>query len=314
MKNNKFFFKIFLIFIFFQVNTKAISVENKIIAKVGAQIISSYELKNKIKTILFLTKQELTQKNINFAKEQAIRSLVDHKIKTQELSNYNVKIINNSKSNIFVKNVSIRYDTTIPGLKKIFSENDLDFGIYENELLVEFFWQKLIYNIYKNKINLNEKELEKELNLIVNEQKSIKEYQLGEIEIPYLNNSKDEENIKNIYAQIQELGFKEAAIKFSSSTSAFNGGDLGWISSNSLSSKIFQVIQKMNVGNISKPIKQTNTFMILKLLDERMIDAEKINLDDMRKKIVESKKNEVLGLFSKNHLSKLKNTTLIKIQ
>ena len=57
------------------------SVENKIIANVGDKIISSYELKTKIKLLLFLSNQELNQDNINTTKAIAINSLINYKLK-----------------------------------------------------------------------------------------------------------------------------------------------------------------------------------------------------------------------------------------
>tara|TARA_X000001036_G_scaffold231265_1_gene216102 strand:- start:2233 stop:3177 length:945 start_codon:yes stop_codon:yes gene_type:complete len=314
MKKKFFFIKIFIIFLFFQEIFLLASVENTIVANIGNQIISSYELKNKIKTILFLSKQELNQKNINLAKQQAIRSLIDSKIKEQELSKYDIKKNDTSNSNIFLQNISSKYETNIDGLKKIFLDNDLDFEAYSNELKTEFYWQKLIFSFYKDKINLNDNQIKEELDKIIKNQKNIKEYQLAEIEIPFLNNSKDQKNIEDIYSEIKKMGFKNAAIKFSESESSFDGGDLGWISEKSLSDRIFKIVKKMKTGNVSKPIQQTNTLLILKLLDTRMIDINKINIEEMRKKIIDSKRNEFLNLFSNNHLSKLKNTTLIKIK
>ena len=314
MKKKFFIIKIFIFFFLFQKNLLLGSVENKIIANVGNQIISSYELKNKIKVIIFLSKQQLNQNNINLAKEQAVRSLIDSKIKQEELSKYKVEVDNDTKSNIFLKNLSSQYGTDITGMKKIFIENNLDFEMYSNELKVELSWQKLIYNLYKDKIILNEDEVEKELNEIIKNQKNIKEYKLAEIEIPFLNNKKDDENIKEVYEQITKEGFKNTAIKFSASTSSFDGGNLGWISSKSLSEKIFNIVKNMKIGSVSQPVKQTNTLLILKLLDERSIDLKKIDLENMRKKIVDTRQNNFLNLFSNNHLSKIKNNTLIKIK
>ena len=314
MKKKIFFIKIFITFVFFQEFCLLRSVENKIIANVGDQIISSYELKNKIKTMVFLSKQELNQKNINVAKTNAIRSLIDSKIKEQELSKYKIEIDYESSSNPFLKNISSQYGTNPAGLKKIFLDNNLDFEVYSDELNIELYWQRLIFSLYKDKITLNENELEKELNKAIKDKKNIKEYQLAEIEIPFLNNSKDQKNIENIYSQIKKTGFKETAIKFSTSPSAFDGGNLGWISSRSLSDKIFKIVHKMKIGNVSKPIQQTNSFLIIKLLDEKTVNINKINLEEMRKKIINSKRNEFLNLFSNNHLSKLKNNTLIKIR
>ena len=61
-----------------------------IIAKVENRIISSYDLKNKVKLILFLSNQELTQSNINSVKQPALRTLIDLKLKEEELSNLNL--------------------------------------------------------------------------------------------------------------------------------------------------------------------------------------------------------------------------------
>ncbi len=314
MKKNFFLIKVFIIFLFLPKIFLIASVENTIVANIGNQIISSYELKNKIKTIIFLSKQELSQKNINMVKEQAIRSLIDSKIKDQELSKYNISKDDGANSDIFLKNISSQYGTNVAGLQKIFLENDLDFEIYSNELKAEFYWQKLIFSLYKDKINLNDNELNNELDKIVKDQKNINEYQLAEIEISFLNDSKDQKNIEDIYDQIKKLGFKDAAIKFSQSTSAFDGGDLGWISEKSLSNKIFNIIKKMKVGDVSKPIQQTNTLLILKLIDKRATNINQLNIAQVRKKIIDSKRNEFLNLFSNSHLSKLKNTTLIKIK
>ena len=61
------------------------AVENKIILKVENLIVTSFELKNKIKTDLILRKMEINQKNINEIKQRSLRSLLNLKIKESEL-------------------------------------------------------------------------------------------------------------------------------------------------------------------------------------------------------------------------------------
>ena len=53
----------------------------------------------------------------------------------------------------------------------------------KDEIQTEFSWQQLIFNRFKNKINLNEKEINEELNEIIKIQQGINEYKLAEIEI-----------------------------------------------------------------------------------------------------------------------------------
>ena len=49
------------------------SIKNNIIVRVGNEIVTSYELENKIKTLLFLNKDELSQNNINKVKKISLK-------------------------------------------------------------------------------------------------------------------------------------------------------------------------------------------------------------------------------------------------
>ena len=90
MKYTILLFKFLFIFFISQANISFAVVQNKIVANVGNQIISSYELKNKIKMMLFLSNQELSQDNINRTKSQAMRSLINYKLKKQEVLKFNI--------------------------------------------------------------------------------------------------------------------------------------------------------------------------------------------------------------------------------
>ena len=98
------------------------------------------------------------------------------------------------------------------------------------------------------------------------------------------------------------------------STTSLDGGKIGWINSKSLSKKILTILDKMKIGDISKPIIQTNTATIIKLLDKKTINLNEMDLNELRKKIVNNKKNELLSLYSNNYLSKIKNNALIEIR
>ena len=79
---------IILIFFFLQnilcFNNLA-SKENKIIVKVEDKIISSYDVKNKINTLLVLSDMPISQKNIDDVKNSALKSLIDIKLKMTEI-------------------------------------------------------------------------------------------------------------------------------------------------------------------------------------------------------------------------------------
>ncbi len=66
---------ILLIFCFF--NSSFGSIKNNIIAKVGEEIITSFDLENKIKITLILAKQEINQENINKLNSNSMNYLIN---------------------------------------------------------------------------------------------------------------------------------------------------------------------------------------------------------------------------------------------
>jgi len=307
-------FKVLIIYFAIQTNFAFSSMQNKIVAHVEDQIITSFEVKNKIKSLLFLSNQSLSQENINKAKQKAIQLLIDQKLKNGELKKFEVKATTDGEVNNYLNNVSSKYNTNVQGLKKLLKNNDIDFELYEEEIKIEFMWQQFIFNLYKNKIKLNNNEIDEELKSIVQNKKNIDEYKLAEIEIFSKDNQNNKSEIQNIKNNINAVGFENTAVKFSISSSALDGGDLGWINSQSLSNKIYKIVKKMSLGDVSEPLFQSNTILFLKLVDKRSLKSSDINLNNLKQKIINSKKNELLSLFSNNHLSKIRNNALIQIK
>ena len=311
MKNYKKKFIIIFIISFFNITNNIYAFENKIVMNVGKQIITSYELKNKIKTYLILNKVELNQDNINRAKDSALKFLINFKIKREEVTKYNQE--NDSSSvNKYLEDLAIKFNTNKDGLKKIFNNNDISYKLHLNEIETEYKWQKLIFQLYKDKTYVDEKEIEKELKKIIESQKETEEYKLSEIQISAKDSLDAQNQIVEVKKQIEQIGFNNTAIKNSSSLTATSGGDLGWINSQSLSKNIYEIVSKLTKDEVSKPIIQSNTIMFIKLVDKRKITLNKIDLDTTKKKIINRKRTEILTLYSNNHLSKLKNNTFIK--
>ena len=65
-------------------------------------------------------------------------------------------------------------------------------------------------------------------------------------------------------------------------------------------------MQKINPGEITEPIFKSNTITIFKLVGLRSIKLNEKDLEKLKQKIIISKKNEQLNLFSNNHLSLVK--------
>ena len=132
--------------------------------------------------------------------------------------------------------------------------NGINYDQYLEDVNIEYSWQRLIINLYASQIKIDEKQIINELNEIIKKENFIDEYNLAEIELSYNNNSEKEKLIKDIKKNIIEFGFENAAINFSISSSASNGGNLGWINSTGLSDDFFNIIRKMNQVIFQNPL------------------------------------------------------------
>ena len=120
MRKYTFFLYTLIIFFSFQ-NILYSALESKILAKVENQLISSFELKNKIKLLLFLTNQEINQTNINKTKRDALESLINLKLKKEELSKFKIAYNTSARADNYVLNLSNKYETDLNGLKNLFN-------------------------------------------------------------------------------------------------------------------------------------------------------------------------------------------------
>ena len=289
-------------------------ISSKIIANVGNEIITSYELKNKIKIILFLSGQDINQDNINKTKDSSFTSLVNYKIKKQEVKKYKIPIEVDVNVRKILSNVFSRYNTDQLGLKNIFLQNDLDYQFYLDEVKTEVAWQKLIYKLFNNKINLNEDDIKREIEKVLSAQKEIEEYELAEIEVEFDDDLNKKNKIDVLKKEINSIGFENTAIKYSISSSSSDKGNIGWVSSTSLSGSLLEEIKKINLGDVTSPIIQANSILFYKLLNSKKINSNNVNIEILKKRILNQERNEMLSLYSNNYLSKIKNSILIEFK
>ena len=301
--------KIFCFFLLFILNNFfANASTNKIIVKIDDNIVTTYELKNKIKTALFLANQNLNQENINKTKNQALSFLVNMKIKKKEILKYKINL---DEINIDKQLMSISLND-LNNFKKNFLQNNLDFEIFTEEIKIEVAWQQLIYDIYNKKVNIDDKTIESLLRKQVENKSSVIEFKLSEIEIEKNQDNDLDEEIKFIKEQIEKIGFENTASRYSVSPSSVKKGDLGWINEKSINPQIYKLIKDLNIGDIAKPIKNFEKAIFYKLSDKKISKVENLDLEKLKKNLINQKQNELLNFYSANHLSKIKNNSLIE--
>ena len=307
MKKVLFLIYSFIFFLFLTINLKS-NIQSSIILKVDKKIITNFEVKNKILSTLIIAGSDITQSNIDNLKKQTLESLIYFKIKEIELEKFDLKIkeerVNDIKNRISGNNIE--------KLKNNFKNNGLDFDLWVEEIRTELKWQKFIYLKYSNKIQIDESFINTEVDKILKTNINNKEINLSEIEVFQNNEISNDSLISKILREIEVKGFENAAMKFSIANSSSSKGNLGWINMNTLSRKINDALKNLKPGQLSKPIIQTNSILFLKLNSVRTLKNNNIDKERLKKNLIQRKQDELFNLYSRSHLSKLKNNYLIE--
>ena len=305
----RYFFLIFFFsFFLFLNNNLQSNIQSSIILKVDKKIITSFDVKNKILSTLIIAGNDITQANIDQLKEQTLENLIYIKLKEIELERFDFKV-NKQRVNKFINRVS---GNNKEKLKNDFKSNGLDFNLWVREIETEFKWQQFIYSNYSNKIEIDESLIDIEIKEILKSRLNNKEVNLSEIEIFQNDEFSNSDLISRIFDEIRKYGFEDTALKFSVSSSSSEKGNLGWINIKTLSKKINNVLKNLKPGQVSKPIIQTNSILFIKLNSERILENNDIDEELLKKNLIRRKQDELFNLYSRSHLSKLKNNSLIE--
>tara|TARA_X000001036_G_scaffold340216_1_gene319455 strand:- start:154 stop:987 length:834 start_codon:yes stop_codon:yes gene_type:complete len=276
---------------------------------VNNEPITSYELKNKIITKLVLSNQNINQETIDKSKNAAMNSLINIKLKKNEIKKYKIEPSQSNLDSYLNKIAS----NDIALFKRKFINNSIDYQIFLNEIKIELSWQKLIYSKYSDKVKIDDNLIKNELDQLLREENNQNEYKLSEIEIEITKENK-QNKINQVIEEIDTFGFAETARKLSVSSTAIDNGNLGWVNEKSLSKKMNEVLKKMKINEISEPVTKLNIVSFFKIIDKRSFKIDSKNIDELKKSLINQKTNELFKLYSNNYLSKIKNSSFIKFR
>ena len=294
-----------IIFFLFSFETFLFSEINlKILFKINDQIITNIDLENEKKFLLFLNPN---LKNLSSIQIENIStdSLKNRKIKEIELSKY-FDLKKENLSDVYILNfISNTNYQNLEDLKKKLQEFNLKYINFEKNLMIDNLWREFIFNKFKSKIKINEKNLKNQLS---KQQNEIEELNLSEILFEISGKDTFEDISRKIYTEIKKSGFEAAASIYSISESKNYGGNLGWIRSNQISEKIYYEINKGQ--EITNPIETTNGYLIIKINDRRKSN-EKVNLDEEFKRLYNLESEKELNKFGYIYFNKIKKRTFI---
>ena len=306
------FFKKILIFLTFVVlinNNFSYGFEIKIKAEIDNIIITNIDIENEKKYLIFLNSKlrELNQIDLDkVAKESLIREVIKEKeLKKFFDTNIKYKLVDKIEQNLLLKK-NLKKNELIDLLEI----NNMDYEQIRKKLRIETLWNQLIYKKYIKNIKIDEVLLKKRILDQFNKTEKKYEYNLSEIVFEQKLDESYEATIKTIDESIKNVGFENTANILSISNSSKNGGLIGWVNELQISKEINNKLKKLNINEVTKPIKIPNGYLLIKVNDKKELTQE-LDIEKELKNLIDYETNNQLNNFSIIFYKRLKQNTEI---
>lgn len=245
----------------------------KIEAVVNDQVISAYDVDQRLNLILASVDAQITPEQMRVLRQQALQNLVDERLQLQEAASYDL-VISKEELDETIQMVAQQYRMTPQQFGAYLNQQGASLEALRAQLEAELAWSQLVRGRFRQQISVGDDEVQAVLDRL-EESAGQNEYLLSEIQL--IADSPDREREARVAAQRivdqlrQGVPFNVMARQFSEATTAAVGGDLGWVPEAQLPEDVVQVVSTMRINQISDPVRTENGYSIFSLRDRRKI-------------------------------------------
>ena len=148
--------------VFFTTESSAI-IKDSLFATVGNKAVTRSDILEEIKILLILNALSYSEADKEQLERSAIRAVIKRNIKQIEIERHNFTEFNMKDLNLQVNAHAEKLNMDLEALKNIFETNKIDFSKVVTNIKTELLWNGLIFKLYKNRLSVNQEEVEEHL-------------------------------------------------------------------------------------------------------------------------------------------------------
>jgi peptidyl-prolyl cis-trans isomerase SurA len=261
-----------------QAQQSALQPLDRIVAVVDADVILQSELdraERNIRSQYANRQDQLPPPDV--LRRQVLERLILVRLEVARAAEMGVRV-SDEEVDSAVANIARQNNITLEQLRAQLAQQGQSFTDFRNSLRDELTTQRLRQNFAQSRISVSDAEVDAAL---AAQASNGPQYHLANILIALPENATPAEiqtaqtKVDGIKALLDKGGidFSAAAVRYSDSANALEGGDLGWRSLDEVPSAFTATLKDMQVGQIIGPTRGPSGFQLLKLIETR--DASK---------------------------------------
>ena len=219
---------------------------------------------------------------------QVLERLIQENIQYQEATKRGIDIDEDTLTKA-VTQFATNNNLTLEQFQQALLQEGTNYRAFREEIRREMIITRLQRNLIARRVVISEQDIDGMLNSPFYKELFSDEYRVGHIMLSVDEqggNSAQEQAAARAAVIIDTLKqgaeFSEIAMAESSSSSALEGGDMGWRKAAALPSLFSETVLDMTIGEVSDPIIRPGAVHIIKLLDKRGVSLETVNQTNVR--------------------------------
>ncbi|MET0067494.1 MAG: peptidylprolyl isomerase [Candidatus Thiodiazotropha sp.] len=247
---------------------------DNIVAIVNDDVITKTELDTKTREML----AQLTQKQTNLPpmeiiREQILERMISTRLQLQAAQRLGISVDDATVTKA-ISNIAETNNITLLQLRETLEADGISFPLFREQLREDILINRLKQKEVINRIVVTEQDIKNFLARELGTSRQRSAVHLTHILIATPEGASPQDvqaarkQAEEIHQQLQEgADFAELAIRYSDGRQALEGGDLGWIETSRIPSLFTSVVDEMEPGDISDPIRNASGYHIVKLTE-----------------------------------------------
>lgn len=243
----------------------------RIVAIVNDEVISAYDLEQRMRLLLSTSKSRPTREMQQRMQAQVLQSIVDERLQLQESDRLGITVDDTEIENA-IGFIEEQNKLAEGGLAETLRRGGSGLDALATQLEAQIAWSKVIRQQLRPRVSVGPEEVEAVLARIrANTGRG--ENLVSEIFLSAEGVAQKENMRQSAIELVAQLRggspFSDVARQVSQGLSAPDGGNIGWVEGGELAPEVDTVLAKLDVGQISDPIEVVDGFHILYLRDRR---------------------------------------------
>jgi peptidyl-prolyl cis-trans isomerase SurA len=253
----------------------------RIAAVVNDDVVSVLELQARVRLTLVTSGLPPTQETAQRLQPQMLRNLIDEHLQVQEATRLGITVAD-AEVDAAMRRIEQANHMPANALPEILRRTGVPISTLASQIRASIAWQRVLQQRLAPTIQVTDDDV-REVQERLQASRGNVENLLSEIFLPVDSPEADDEVKNTALSLIEQMhrgtSFPAVALQFSQSTSAANGGDIGWVEQGTLDDPAEAAIRAANPPAVTAPIRSIGGYYIYGVRQRRTIAVA--NPDDI---------------------------------